>query len=123
MNQPNKNLERQGDLLFEKLEGNSAKFARQNYNRTSDAYRKDGIIQEGEATGHHHCIDPELADVFRPRWGQPIIVVGKEAAPVIQKVLPGEKGHDPVMLEPDSVYQITIAREFDPTGEIRQVVD
>jgi hypothetical protein len=110
-------LIRQGDLLFEPADQYSESYIRSQFKKGDPAYQKDGIIQEGEATGHHHRVDPLTADVFRPQFGQPIIVVGGAGADVMHEE------HAPVHLEPDTIYNVRIAREFDPVEGARQVAD
>lgn len=84
------------------------------------SFRKNGIIREGEATGHHHRIaDLESANVFMPQDGRPIVVVNRLGATVVHPE------HGPVTLEPDTTYDVHLAREHDLTNpnQMRYVVD
>lgn len=128
MTNPKKIKTRQGDLLFEPMTPNSWQQSILHPERADSGFRKDGIIQEGEATGHHHILeDVTKAQVFRPRFGSPIVVVGAEGARVIHagnfSYIGHDKPHGPVDLLPNTIYQVKIAREEDPTGQIRQVID
>lgn len=107
---------RQGDLLFIPRESN-VPWATDKADKRN-GFRKDGIIQEGEATGHHHRLDDlEKADVFRPKMGEPYVVVGPMGVGVIHEE------HGRVTLDPSTTYDIHIAREFDPIEGERRVVD
>lgn len=109
---------RQGDLLF--IPEAIPTWLKNNIDNTRkrNGFRKNGIIQEGEATGHHHRIDDlTKAEVFRPDIGNPIIVVGNEGVRVIHQE------HGPITLEPNTTYRVHIAREWDLVEGERQVVD
>lgn len=113
-----KDLIRQGDLLFTPVNPDAYPFNGYIKDGKYYGYRKDGVIQEGEATGHHHKLEkPDSADVYRPSSQPAFIKVGKEQAVVVHE------DHAPITLDANTAYQVSIAREEDPTGEIRRVVD
>jgi len=102
---------RQGDLLF---------VPRPSHRRyTGDpkkdpSFKKNGVIREGEATGHHHRIkDPSTADVFVPRDGMPSVSVGDRGATVVHPE------HRDVELEPGTTYDVHFPREQDLTERSR----
>jgi hypothetical protein len=104
---------RQGDLLFVPRENTD-----NNRWLQKSELRKNGIVQEGEATGHHHRLeDPSSALVYRPDWGQPTVVVGERGATFVHQE------HGPTKLLPKVTYDVHRAREHDITGEVRYVVD
>src|SRR5215472_12287971 len=108
----NKKSIRQGDLLFVPRDPDYC------YNNIVAKPQENGIIQRGEATGHHHKLaDPDTAKVYRPDWGMPYVIVGPSSATVIHQE------HGAVILEPDTTYGVHIAREYDITQGERQVVD
>lgn len=97
---------RQGDLLFVPR----SKHRNVNWDKKHPDFRKNGVIREGEATGHHHRIeDPATADVFIPHNGLPIVNVGGTGATVVHPE------HKPIKLAPDTTYDVHLAREFDFT--------
>lgn len=107
---------RQGDLLF------VPRPSYRNYtgDKKSPDFRKNGIIREGEATGHHHRIkDLTTANVFLPQDGRPIVVTGERGATVTHPE------HGPIKLDPDTTYDVHFAREHDLTqpNQMRYVVD
>ena len=107
---------RQGDLLFVPREKGSIT----NLDQKHPAFRKNGIIREGEATGHHHeILDKTTADVFWPQDGRPVVVVGPLGATV------KHPEHGPVKLMPETIYDVHLAREHDLTSpkHIRYVAD
>lgn len=111
---------RQGDLLFVPVK------EKDKYMLQANVIRKDGIIQEGEATGHHHRLeDPMSADVFRPSFGMPFVIVKDKPARVIHDGSPrvDSNFHGVVELKPNTTYDVHIAREDDGTGTARQVMD
>jgi hypothetical protein len=80
--------------------------------------RKNGVIREGEATGHHHKLaDPMMGEVFRPDWGKPIVVVGGQCATVVHDE------HGPNELLANTTYDVHVAREWDITSGTRYVTD
>jgi uncharacterized protein involved in type VI secretion and phage assembly len=102
---------RQGDLFFEPVDLILSEWEREKKN-------KNGIIREGEATGHHHRLaDPSMAEVFRPDWGVPIVVTGAQGATVVHDE------HAPITLEPNTTYRVKVAREWDITSGTRYVAD
>lgn len=110
-----RDLIRQGDLLFVPRDSDKktdvASWAK-------DSLRKDGIIREGEATGHHHRLaEPCMGEVYRPTWGQPIVIVGGQCATVVHDE------HGPVTLEANTTYDVHVAREWDITSGARYVAD
>lgn len=106
---------RQGDLLFipaEKI---------QDYFLERAEKEPKGIIEEGEATGHHHRLaDLEAAEVFHVKgWSgkETMLRVGATGVSIVHEE------HKPVQL-PEGVYQVNRAREFDYlTAAARYVVD
>jgi hypothetical protein len=111
-----RNWVRQGDLCFiPRVEGEQS-LEVQGWQKTS--LRKNGVIREGEATGHHHKLaDPIMGEVYRPDWGMPIVVTGKQCATVVHNE------HGPVTLEANTVYDVHVAREWDITSGARYVAD
>lgn len=106
---------RQGDVLFIPVtEGNPF----QGYAATTDqSKRKDGVIQEGEATGHHHKLAVlEDAEVFRPSWGDSLVRVGPNGVSIVHEE------HATVTLAPNTTYKVHIAREFDYMREAMRYV-
>jgi hypothetical protein len=105
---------RQGDLLFIPRTENDD----QTSGRYSSSLRKNGVIREGEATGHHHKLaEPCMGEVYRPDWGKPIVVTGAQGATVVHNE------HGPITLEPNTVYDVHVAREWDITSGVRYVAD
>lgn len=93
---------RQGDLLFVPVS------TAPNAHWSEDARREDGVIREGEATGHHHRLAVlEDAEVFRPSWGTPLVKVGPNGVSIIHEE------HHTVTLQPNTTYAVHVAREFD----------
>lgn len=91
---------RQGDLLF--IPCND-----QPYN-AENTIRKDGVIMEGEATGHHHRVAVlEDAEVFRPTWGDTLVRVSERGVSIVHDE------HKTVTLAPNTTYKVHIAQEFD----------
>jgi len=103
--------------MFVPITGNHWRLNR--LSKDSEEYQKNGIIQEGEATGHHHKLENlNSAEVYRfGNSGNAIVVVGREGARIIHDE------HGPIFLEPNTSYEVHIAQEEDPTGEIRRVMD
>jgi hypothetical protein len=102
-----KDLIRQGDLLFVptgKLSENAARI-------------ETGIIAEGEATGHHHCLavldDAELTALWD---GSKMLKVGPNGVTVIHEE------HGPVILAPNTTYAVHQAREYDYLAEATRFV-
>lgn len=109
--QENKTMKtiRQGDVFFIPVEKADKIDA--------ESFRKDGIIQEGEATGHHHKLAVlEDAEVFRPNYGNAMVSVGPNGVSIIHEE------HGPVTLEPNTTYKVHIAREFDYLADMTRSV-
>jgi hypothetical protein len=101
---------RQGDVLFIPLSNDEVSRA----DRTgfgvgvSESLRTDGVIQEGEATGHHHRVETLThAQVYRANWRETMVVTGEAGARIVHEE------HAPVTLAPNTSYRVHIAREFD----------
>jgi len=104
---------RQGDLLFIPRDTNEDVTSWQR-----GYLKKNGVIREGEATGHHHKLaEPCMGEVFRPDFGQPIVVTGTQGATVVHNE------HGPITLEPNTTYDVHVAREWDITSGTRYVAD
>src|SRR6266403_1813662 len=100
---------RQGDLLFVPMEQDERLRIETYHSEDKLKPQKNGRIREGEATGHHHELEmPKDARVFRPEWGEPIVIVNKLDKPTTRVVHPE---HGPVELESDTGYRVHIARE------------
>lgn len=102
---------RQGDVLFipmneiEKQQGHLTK------------QLASGIIQEGEATGHHHKLaDLDAAEVFQSPWDGKYVRVGPLGVSIVHEE------HAPVTLAPNTTYKVNIAREFDYLANIARRV-
>lgn len=81
--------------------------------------KKDGILAEGEATGHHHKIDPAalsqgLAELVEHE-PQDLSLKVKKPTPIIHNE------HDTITL-PKGNYKVVRQREFS-AGEVRRVLD
>lgn len=113
---------RQGDLVFVPLAKGTVEVA---HVIAHHKPRKNGVIQEGEGTGHDHCLlNLGDAQVFRPEMGKPIIIVGNNGAPIKHRVGPGEKGHGLLTdLKPNTEYRVHRGREFDIVEGVRYVAD
>lgn len=100
---------RQGDVLFIPVgDGRNGAYGEK---------RADGVIQEGEATGHHHKLAVlDDAEVFRPSWGDSIVRVGPNGVSIVHEE------HATVNLAPDTTYKVHIAREFDYLRETMRYV-
>jgi len=94
---------RQGDLLFVPL--HEGKHILEH--ATAERVRKNGVIAEGEATGHHHRVETlEDATVFQA-YNDTYVNVGANGVSIVHEE------HGPVRLEPETVYKVNRAREFD----------
>jgi 5-keto 4-deoxyuronate isomerase len=101
---------RQGDLLFVPISSPVDGLMRKDF-------RKNGVIREGEATGHHHRVeDLSTADVFLPQNGMPIVNVGGKGAVIVHPE------HKPIRLEPNTIYAVHLAREHDPMSRSNRTV-
>jgi hypothetical protein len=91
---------RQGDVLFIP-EPNGV-------NLDVKDWKANGVIQEGEATGHHHKLAVlDAAEVFRPQWGNAMVRVGPNGVSIVHEE------HATVTLDPSTTYRVHIAREYD----------
>ena len=104
---------RQGDLLFVPQQETSDHILE--YAKTP---RKNGVIAEGEATGHHHCVETlEDAQVFQA-YDDVYVKVGPNGVCIVHEE------HRPVRLAPATVYKVNRAREFDYlAANVRFVAD
>ena len=106
-------VSRQGDLLFIP-EPNPQKYILDHFDEKSDAIQKDGVIQEGEATGHHHRVAVlEDAEVLRFPYGtnETYVKVGPNGVAIVHEE------HGPVTLAPNTTYRVHRAREYDYVRE------
>ncbi len=98
---------RQGDLLFIPIPEDQVQ-AKLQYAKL----RPTGIVQEGEATGHHHKLaileDAEILEV----WNGLYVRVGPNGVSIVHEE------HGPVRLEPNMTYTVHRAREFDYLTEL-----
>lgn len=94
---------RQGDLLFipqQETPQHVLDFA-------IAGKRKNGVIAEGEATGHHHRVATlEDATVFQA-YNDVYVKVGPNGVSIVHEE------HGPVKLAPATIYKVNRAREFD----------
>lgn len=105
-----RNVIRQGDLLFIPYCG------KENFNRNAEAI-KNGVIAEGEATGHHHRVAVlEDAEVFNLWNGNKIVKVGPNGVSI------AHEEHKTVNLAPNTTYAVHRAREFDYLAEATRYV-
>lgn len=128
------NVIRQGDLAFIPMEPSNAEWVKRRYKEDPKQYgfRENGIIQEGEATGHHHKIkNPALARLFRPQYQNATIITGRQPVEVEHDVANNDpeyiaqQKHGDVTLDPDTVYEVKVARELAPGDQqtYHRVVD
>jgi len=98
---------RQGDLLFIPIPADQAQATLERAKP-----RTSGIVQEGEATGHHHRVavleDAEVLEV----WNGLYVRVGPNGVSIMHEE------HGPVRLEPNTTYTVHRAREFDYLTEL-----
>ena len=100
---------RQGDLLFIP-EPNPQQYILRHFAEDSDAIQRNGVIQEGEATGHHHRVAVlEDAEVLRFGYGnrETYVKVGPNGVSIVHEE------HGPVTLTPNTIYKVHRAREYD----------
>ncbi len=103
-------LIRQGDLLF------VPEFEKQRVMFLFGLEAKaDGVIAKGEATGHHHRVATQDAEVFETGDGM-FVHVGSNGVSIIHE------DHAPVTLEPNTTYKVHRAREYDYLTEMTRVV-
>lgn len=80
------------------------------------APRPNGVLAEGEATGHKHRVET-LADAEVLECGFGLYVkVGPNGARIVHEE------HGPVTLEPTTAYEVHFAREYDYLNEIAERV-
>lgn len=103
-----KGMIRQGDVLLVPVDAKPSEKAKKMHT---------AILAEGELTGHAHKLSSENGVLV---WDDMVWVVGPD---------PGElhhEDHDPVaapVIEPEQAYRVVIQREYDLSGQWRQVVD
>lgn len=102
---------RQGDLLFVPVE-EIPEQAKQ---------KENGVIAEGEATGHHHRVasieDAEVLVQEHWRGGAQVYVrVGPNGVSIVHEE------HGPVALAPSTTYKVNRAREFDYLADAARIV-
>jgi hypothetical protein len=96
---------RQGDLLFIPQAEVSDHVLE--YAKAPESTRKNGVIAEGEATGHHHRVEVlDNAIVFQA-YNDVYVKVGPNGVSIVHEE------HGPVKLDPDTTYKVNRAREFD----------
>jgi hypothetical protein len=97
-----KNLIRHGDLLLTPVPVESLPAVEQR------KIRENGVVQEGEVTGHMHRVDTALATVFESGYRNDVFIqVGEHGVSIVHDE------HKPLELEPNTTYRVTRAREFD----------
>lgn len=99
-------LYRQGDVMFERIKS---------LPKGERKLRKNGVLAEGEVTGHKHAVaELEAAEVLE--IGDGLYLSVSEAGVSIR-----HDEHKTIEL-PAGDYKVTIQREYSPT-EIRNVAD
>ena len=94
---------RQGDLLFIPQQ----ETAQHVLDFAVAGKRKNGVIAEGEATGHHHRVATiEDATVFQA-YNDVYVKVGPNGVSIVHEE------HGPVKLAPETTYKVNRAREYD----------
>lgn len=94
---------RQGDLLFIPQK----EVAEHVLEHAKTATLRNGVIAEGEATGHHHRLGTlEGAQVFQA-YNEVYVKVGPNGVSIVHEE------HGPVRLAPETIYKVNRAREFD----------
>lgn len=81
--------------------------------------KKDGVLAEGEATGHHHRIDPHA---LKQGFAELIEQGPQDLALLVKKptrIVHEEHGTIEV---PKGKYKVVLQREFS-AGEVRRVID
>lgn len=100
-------LYRQGDILFKRVSKAPSKKNRQ--------YRPDGVIAEGETTGHMHRVsNTKKAEVYE--------IDGKLMLSTPKGIRILHEEHAPVAL-PKGNYEVIRQREFSPKGRAIRVAD
>ncbi len=106
---------RQGDLIFVPTTQIPVWF------REQAKKQRNGIIARGEATGHSHRIavleDAEVFAAGRYDSSETIFVkVGPNGVSIVHEE------HKPVMLEPNTNYEVKRAREYDYLSNLSRIV-
>ena len=109
-----KDLVRHGDLLFVPVVEMPEE---EHHPLIADRRPKaDGVIARGEATGHHHRIATlEEAEVYET-WDGAYVKVGPNGVSIVHEE------HRPVTLEPNTIYRVHRAREFDYLASLTRTV-
>lgn len=105
---PTPEIYRQGDVLIERVAKLPSGLKRQK------AENGRIILAHGEATGHHHSLDVDAADLWKTEGGEQFLTVKTETAVTHQE-------HAPVSLPPGD-YRVRRQREYTPEA-IRNVAD
>ena len=89
-------------------------------NKEKLTVRENGVVQEGEATGHVHRVDPALAVVFEHKvnWRETDIYVRVGDQPV--EITHEE--HKALVLPANTTFKVNRAREFDYLSEATRMV-
>jgi hypothetical protein len=99
---------RQGDVLIEQI-ASLPKTVKQQKPENGRI-----ILARGEATGHHHSVHIDAADLWKTEGGEQFLQVKTETPVVHQE-------HAPILLPPGN-YQVRRQREYTPAA-IRNVAD
>jgi len=84
-------------------------------------HRRDGVVAEGEATGHHHRVRGDVQFYENP--GLDIHVAGWVIAGPMGGELVHEE-HDTIVIAPGTTWEVRRQVEADPfTGIVRRVQD
>lgn len=98
---------RHGDLLIKRIESLPEGLTKLNTK----------ILAEGEATGHHHRLTSQTAQVFRDDANQRRYLSIEEPTQLVHEE------HKPITIE-EGTYVVIQEREFDPFADyIRRVTD
>ena len=92
---------RQGEILINKMEKSLSK-------EDMNKYKDNGVIREGEATGHLHKLD-ENAELYENEKGVMFFIVKDKSAVL------SHPEHAPIAF-PKGDYRVTIQREYDELG-------
>jgi hypothetical protein len=104
---------RQGDLLFIPITNLAEEVSLSDERKV-----KNGVIAEGEATGHHHRVaeaDLAEAEIYRHWNGQMYMRVSEKGISIVHEE------HNTVTLEPGE-YTVHRAREFDYLQSVSRYV-
>lgn len=99
---------RHGDVLLVPVDATPPEIAEK---------RNEVVLAEGELTGHAHRLASESGVLV---WDDMVWVVGEDPGYL------SHEEHDPVpapVVAPEQAYKIVIQREYDLSGQWRQVVD